>query len=232
MREYVPLPSSGRQYSTSSRVYLGDVDPAGRLRLDGVARILQDVATDDWDDSGINTEFFWVARRTSFRAVGEQWPRYQDHLVSTTWCAGTGAAWAERRTNIYAENELVIEAASLWVPINESGFPQRIPSYFFDVYGEALQGRKVPGRVETPEVMPGATGRPWILRRSDLDVVGHVNNAAVWRAVQEVVDAPVVTAEMTHHGQLEFGEDVQLRHQGKHLWLVVDEEVRVSVWWR
>ena len=226
--EYVPLPASGRRFSTPSRVYLGDVNPQGLLRLDGVARTLQDVATDDWDDSGINSEFFWVARRTSFRTVGAHWPRYQDDLHSTTWCAGTGAAWAERRTKIYVKGELIIEASSLWVPINDGGFPQRIPARFYEIYGEAMNGRRVSGRVAAATVTPGATRRDWTIRQSDLDVVGHVNNAAMWQAVEEVFDAPVASAEMVHHGQMEAGDEVQLLHHGKQLWLVVDEEVRVN----
>ena len=85
----------------SSRVRLGDADERGIIRLDGVARVLQDVATDDWEETGLESTDTWVVRRTAIRvAEGGRWPRYKEVLTVTTWCGGVGAAWAERRTNI------------------------------------------------------------------------------------------------------------------------------------
>ena len=46
------LPESGRRFSVVRKVRLGDVTPKGRLRLDAVARYLQDIATDDSLDGG------------------------------------------------------------------------------------------------------------------------------------------------------------------------------------
>ena len=48
----MPLPSAGRTFTGERIVRLGDVSPAGRLRLDAVARYLQDIATDDAVDAG------------------------------------------------------------------------------------------------------------------------------------------------------------------------------------
>jgi len=47
-------------------------------------------------------------------------------LELTTWCSGVGAAWAERRTNITANGEVVLEAVVLWVPVDSTGHPVRI----------------------------------------------------------------------------------------------------------
>ena len=232
MIEFVPEPAVGRRFTTNSRVRLSDVTPGGLLRLDGVARTLQDAATDDWDACGIDSEFNWVARRTAFRFVGSHWPVYEEHLSSVTWCAGTGAAWAERRTNVYAGDEVVIEAASLWVPIDINGFPQRIPAKFHEIYGEAMGGRKVSGRVDTLPPPDGAPQRPYQVRRADLDVIGHVNNAAVWQAITEVVEAPVVYAEVVHRGPVEADHEVSLVEGKEALWLLVDGDVRVSARYR
>ena len=49
---------------------LGDVDPSGRLRLDAIARYLQDVASDDAADAGLDTG--WVARRTLIECAGRR----------------------------------------------------------------------------------------------------------------------------------------------------------------
>ena len=60
--ELLPPPASGRRYSATRRVRLGDVDPRGRMRFDAIARHLQDVASDDAADSGLDGG--WVVRRT------------------------------------------------------------------------------------------------------------------------------------------------------------------------
>ncbi len=229
MAEFVPLGDEGRRFSEDYVVRLGDADERGLFRLDGVVGFLQDVATDDWTDTGIETDETWVVRRTRFRLVdGACWPRYLDHVRLTTWCGGVGAAWAERRTNIDLDGGTSIEAAGLWVPIGPSGVPVRLRASFFDVYGEAARTRKVPGRVDTPAVVEGATRQPWPLRETDLDIAGHVNNAAVWQAVSEVVPPPVRFVSVTHHQSLERDDDVVLASAPGALWLVVDGAIKVS----
>jgi acyl-ACP thioesterase len=227
VREYVSEPTVGRRFSIESLVRLSEALPSSNWRLDGVARALQDAATEDWEDCGIITDALWLARRTSLRRVGP-WPVLYDRLRLTTFCSGVGAAWAERRTNIYANDRLVIEAASLWVPVDPRGFPVRIPQTFHDIFAEAMMGRRVSGRVPLSQPPEDAPRRPWPLRRADLDVIGHVNNAAVWQAVAEVVDTPVDAVDVIHHGPIEEGHAVDLVSERDAIWLVVDDQVRVS----
>jgi acyl-ACP thioesterase len=227
--EFVALTNEGRHFSRQRPIRISDCGPDGHLRLDGVARYLQDVGTDDWDDVGTGSSFAWVARRTALRlAPGGRWPKLGEDVQLITWCGGTGAAWAERRTNLIVDGELMIETASLWVPVNASGQPQRIPQSFIDLYGIAAQGRKVPGRVERSVPPDGATSQLWALRRSDIDVIDHVNNAALWQAVNEIVGGPVEYAVLTFHGAVFESDHVSLVTAVGQLWLVVDGEVRVS----
>jgi acyl-ACP thioesterase len=229
MVEYVGRPDHGRTFTSSRPVRLSDADVAGSLRVDGLARYLQDAASDDWADTGIVADDVWVARRTSWRLAHEaRWPRLGESVTLTTWCGGTGAAWAERRTDVSVNGAVMVEAVSLWVPVDPDGRPRRIRPEFFDVYGSAAGGRRVSGRVTLTPVDPRAPRRRWIVRRSDLDVVGHVNNAAVWCAVAEVVPAGVRAAGVTHHGALEYQDEVVLAVGGSHLWLTVGDDVRVS----
>jgi acyl-ACP thioesterase len=198
--------------------------------LDGVARYLQDVGTDDWIETGASSDIVWIVRRTSMRHVeGARWPRYLDDVTLTTWCGGVGAAWAERRTNFAYDEQLLLEVAALWVPTDASGHPVRVRQDFFDVYGEACRGRKISGRVTTTAIPDDATYRSWPLRAADFDIVGHVNNAAVWLAVSEVLTTPVRYVSVTHHSALEHGDDVSLAESPGRLWLLVNGVVRVSV---
>jgi len=54
----------GRRYVAGRTVRLGDVDPAGELRLDAIGRYLQDVASDDAVGAGLPNALGWVVRRT------------------------------------------------------------------------------------------------------------------------------------------------------------------------
>jgi acyl-ACP thioesterase len=226
--EFVPLTHHGRRYESDVTVRLSDADPQGLLRLDGIARFLQDVATEDWEDSGIVSDDTWVVRRTVIRQVRQRWPTMSERLQVTTWCGGVGAAWAERRTDIAIGEETVLESAALWVPVDRSGHPVRVRPEFFEVYGDATRGRKVSGRVTLVAPPDDAPRRAWPLRRADLDVVGHVNNAAVWQAVTEVVDVPVRHVEVIHHGAVENGHHVELVTVPGSMWLLVDDQVRVA----
>jgi hypothetical protein len=62
--QMVDGPGPGRQFTTRRRVRLGDATPKGRLRLDAVARYLQDVANDDTRDADWSDPHWWVVRRT------------------------------------------------------------------------------------------------------------------------------------------------------------------------
>lgn len=232
MPEFLPLPAVGRRFVGGQRVRLGDTDTQGRLRPDAAARYLHDVAGDDWDDTGIDADDLWVVRRTALAlAAGGRWPTLGEAVTATTWCSGIGAAWAERRTDLAVGDTVVVQAVALWVPLDGTGRPRRISPAFCSAYGEACGGRKVSGRVSPAEVPDDAVRRPWPLRRVDLDVAGHVNNAASWTALVEVADGPVAEAVLIHHGPLEWGDQVTLATAPGRLWLLHGDAVRVSGGW-
>ena len=229
MIDFAAYEDRGRSFTKDRLVRLSDADPRGTLRPDGVVRYLQDVATDDWDDVEIESVETWVVRRTALRVVaGGRWPTLGESVTMTTWCAGTGAAWAERRTNLFVAGQLMLEAVGLWVPVDPSGHPRRLSQLFYDVYGEAAGGRRVRGRVPISPLTSGAQRQPWLIRRSDLDVIGHVNNAALWCALSEMAPGELTSASMTHLGAVEGDDDVTLASDEGRLWLVVNGDVRVS----
>ena len=60
----IPRPAGARSYTARRRVRLSDMDAGGRLRLDAVARFLQDAAIDDVEETGWGApEHLWVVRR-------------------------------------------------------------------------------------------------------------------------------------------------------------------------
>jgi acyl-ACP thioesterase len=231
---FVDCPPDGRQVVRTRRVRLGDVTQSGRLRLDALARYLQDVASDDVDEAGIERP--WVLRRSLLR-FGDL-PSFRDDVELTTYCSGTGGRLAERRTTLRVDGKTAVDVAAIWVYVDEDGRPARLEDWFFDVYGSAARGRSVRGRLlHSP---PGADveTRPWPLRRSDVDVLAHVNNAIAWVAMEEVLDAELdgrrlVGAEVEYRAAIDVGDEVTLAvHRGADRltsWLLVGGDVRTSV---
>jgi acyl-ACP thioesterase len=204
----VPRPVSGRVYTAQRRIRLSDVDAGGRFRFDAIARYLQDVATDDVIATGRDLdERVWVVRRTRIDVVSAF--RGDDSVELATWCSGAAAAAAARRTSVVGDAGGRVEAESIWIHVGSDGRPARLDSGFFDVYGGAAGGRRARTRLVLPDPPAEAPREPWPLRATDVDVLGHVNNAAYWHGVEAVV-ARTAVFEGPASAVLEFRRPVDL----------------------
>lgn len=220
----MPLPARGRRYRATRRVRLGDVTPSGRLRLDALARYLQDIAFDDGEDAGVKGTERWILRRLVVDVTAL--PRFTEMVEMTTWCSGAGPRWAERRTSMAG----CVEAAAIWVYVDERGRPARLPEPFFVHWGEAAGDRKVTARLAHPDPPDGLAVRPWPLRKTDFDVIGHVNNAAYWESVEELLTVGPGRWEIEFRDEIGRGADVALAVDGTALWWTAPEgRVHASV---
>ncbi len=180
------LPDRGRRFVATRPARFGDLSPGGRLRLDAVARYLQDVSSDDTADSGLEDDLAWVVRKLAIEVV--HLPRFREMLTLTTWCSGTGSRWAERRVSIAGEHGASIEAGVLWVHIDmATGRPIPLTADFWTLYEQSAQDRRVGVRLRHPPPPSGAVPLAWSWRFSDFDLLGHVNNAAYLAAVEEAL---------------------------------------------
>ncbi len=232
--EFASRPPRGRVYAGTARLRLDDVGRNGRIRLDAIARLIQDVAADDVAETDQAAGLAWVVRRTEIEFTGKRQPRYADDVALATWCSGTGARWAERRTDVHFGTDAFVRTRALWVLVDlASGRPVPLPTGFAEVYAEAAGGRRVGQRLQHGPP-PARTARaPWPLRVTDLDVLGHVNNANYWAPVEELLDGRrVARAELEFRGGLDRGDAVDLHSlddgRDLRLWLTVGGEVRAS----
>jgi len=232
--EFVSLPERGRRFAQERLVRLGDVTVSGRLRLDALACYLQDIASDDVRDAGIDAP--WVMRRLAL-TVGTL-PRFDEVVELVTFASGTGPRIAERRTTLIVDGQVAAEAVAIWVFVDgESGRPAPLEDWFFDLYGEASGGRRVSARLRLPGPPSGATARPWPLRVSDIDVLGHVNNAVHWEAVEDELARAargrrIAAAQLEHKAPVEPGDALEVRAiaDGDVLavWLTTGDTVRTA----
>jgi acyl-ACP thioesterase len=214
MQALPPKPVVGRTFSTRYRVRLSDMDPDGRVRLDAVARYLQDAATDDVDETDWGApDHLWVLRSVRMEVDA---PLLADREVAiTTWGSGFAAVAAARRWSLEGDAGGSIEVDSVWIHLGPDGRPARIGAGF-DAYREAAEGRGASTRLTLPEPPSDAARMPWPVRATDLDLMGHVNNAAYWKAVEDRfhtggpdLRAPY-RARLEYRHALDLGEQVEL----------------------
>lgn len=206
--EITPKPAVGRVFEAARRIRLGDVDPAGRCRLDATVRHLQDVARDDSADADLTDPMNWVVRRTMLEV--HRAPVFQEWIDLATWCSGHGGRWAERRTEVRGDHGAHVEAVTVWIYVDgETGAPRKLQEDFFEHYGESAAGRTVSARLQLPTT-PSETARrePWTVRYTDLDVLAHVNNAVQWAPIEEIAHRVGRSLEGVR-AEVEFGAGVE-----------------------
>jgi acyl-ACP thioesterase len=222
--ELVASPQRGRVFTQSQRPGLGDCAPSGRVRLDALARWLQDVAYFDVEDAGLAASAVWVVRRTRMRV--SRFPRFGERHQLLTFCSGMGKMWAERRTSIVLADtgQSDVEAVSLWVHLDPvSRRPAPFNEREIETYGDAADGRRVTARLRHPAPDGLEPRTVWRFRATEADVADHINNAAYWQPLEEELlargDLDSLDVEMEFRSPAQPGEKLFVAG-GRHRWLV------------
>jgi len=186
------------------------------MRLDTIARYLQDVATDDAADAGLADG--WVLRRVALRIDG--FPRFREGVDLVTWCSGVAASAAERCTTLAVDGRVVVDAVALWVFVGPDGRPTRLEKGQLAIWGVPTD-RRISTRLRHDAVAepggPGTRTVDWPLRAADVDVLRHVNNAVSLAAVEDVLrdeglaeTGPPWAVEVEYRAPLDPGDRPEL----------------------
>ena len=168
---------------------------------------------DDVDETGWGApDHLWVMRCIRIEVISP--PVDDDHVELATWCSGTASVAAGRRMSLVGDRGGRIELDSAWIHLGPDARPARIED--FEQYGEAAGDRVVSTRLELSA--PATDGRrvPWPLRATDIDVLGHVNNAAYWHALEQrlLVGGPdprlPLRARLDHRHAVDLVHEVEL----------------------
>jgi acyl-ACP thioesterase len=221
--EIVAHPGIGRRFEQSVTAGLADAAPSGRVRLDAIARWLQDAALADVVDAGLGEAALWVVRRT--RLAVTRFPRFGESGTVSTFCSATGRMWAQRRTTVATGGGGLVEAVALWVHLDPASLrPIPFAEEELAVYGASAAGREIKARLRHPAPPEGAAPRPWSFRSTELDVADHINNAAYWAVLEDelltsAADPATIDVELEFRTPAQPGEHAVLR-DGAHRWVV------------
>jgi acyl-ACP thioesterase len=234
--------NSQRVFKSKRRVRVGDCDENGIVRVDAIARYLQDIGYDDTDDIGVGDGGFWVARSISMELPKEELlPRRNEFIELETFCGGIGRAFAQRKVTIKAKSDAEIETLTTWVSIDESGMPVAVPDWLIMAYPNA-QKTKATRELEVLDLKNPFEGKiiSWPLRASDFDINGHANNAVAFDALYEcarLLGASLpISVRVEYYNPLIVGQDTSLyitsTINGFDSWLVSDTNVSAAMQWK
>jgi acyl-ACP thioesterase len=215
-----------------------ETDPQGRLQPAILCRLLQEAAVAHANNLEVGVQLLidhgvaWVLTR--LRLDMERWPGAGEELVVTTWPEAASKIFTERRFQLAdATGRSIGAATTLWLMIDlEQRRAIRFPAYVADRLRRHDLGSR-PARLpelEAPETMDRQLA--FTVRRTDLDLAGHVNNTSYieW-AVEAVPDEiwngcdlarlDVQFISECHHGQTvlsgcrqkETDDGVEVGHQ-------------------
>ncbi|WP_431969979.1 acyl-[acyl-carrier-protein] thioesterase [Nocardia sp. bgisy134] len=234
-------PPAGTLFQTGWPVRLADIDREHRLRLDAIARYLQDIAFEHLEavEDG-DTHRGWVVRRTVIDVLEPV--VWGERVTLHRWCSALSNRWCTMRVQILGSEGGHIETEAFVIHFGiESGVPTRMSDRFMAPMLAGTSEHRLRWRAALTESMPDAASAdvevlPFPLRVADIDVLDHVNNAVYLGALEELLagHADLLAAPyrviIEYAKPLESGEQVRVvgRRAGDTLdaWLAVGDEAR------
>lgn len=215
-------PTEGAPFEAGWPVRVADTSPDLRLRLDAVARYLQDIGFEHLDavEDG-EAHLGWVVRRTVIDVlkpieIGER-------VTLRRWCSALSNRWCNMRVQVSGSLGGLIETEAFLIHFGtESGVPARMSDRFMAPMLATTTEHRLRWKAALTDPMPPATepgvqSHPFPLRVADIDLLDHVNNAVYLSAVEEVLAGHAELKSGSYRTIIEYRKSVR---SGDDLWLV------------
>lgn len=203
----------GHSYTTSYLVRGADITPERQLRLDGIARYLQDIAVDNLKDATFaESDPDWLVRRTIIDVIEPVfWP---DRLTLTRWCEATSNRWCNMRITLRGEETGTpddprplghIETQAFWIRFNiETLMPARFSDEGYAYLSKGVTDTRLKWFPLNDNTTPeDVVEVPYRLRHTDFDLYQHVNNAAYWSIAEDFLQGSELLKN-PHRGIVEY----------------------------
>lgn len=216
------------EHEVSFVLYSYEVDASQHLSVRALCQFLQEAADQHVNRLGVSMErlgrehLAWVLHR--LRVEIDVYPGTGAELLVRTWPTGFDRVSASRDWEVLWEGRSIARASSDWVmvDVNKRALA-RIPEWALELGHAqvaarepllALKRRKL-SPVRSPEL-----SSDFVVRRGDLDLVGHVNNVRYVEWALETVPAPTYTGarprlfDVVFRRESRFGQTVTVETQG------------------
>ncbi len=169
-------------YTGRVRVRHHELDAFGRAYPAAHLRWIAQAAIDASTDAGFDAAWYlaagahWLVRRTTFDVL--RLARADAELAIRTWVADVRRVRSLRRYDVRdADGAPVLSAETDWVFVDASGRLKRVPEAMERGFGRADGEMPARSPWRAPDPPPAPARATYAVRWSDLDSLGHVNNA-------------------------------------------------------
>lgn len=232
------LPQSGYVYQTGWRLATTDIDEQKRLRLDGVARYIQEVGAEHLADAKLaDVHPHWIVLRTVIDVFEPI--EIPSDITFRRWCAALSTRWCSMRVQLEGSAGGRIETEGFWICMNKDTLtPSRLSDDCIARFSGTTDNHRLKWRSWLADPILHGTKTLFPLRRTDVDLFHHVNNTIYWHGVHEILsqvtelgDTPY-RAVLEYRSPIKFGESVTLLSEQEgdavRMQFTVDNEVRAA----
>ncbi len=206
----VDLPDSGYVYQTGWRLATSDIDEHKRLRLDGVARYIQEVGAEHLADAQLaEVHPHWIVLRTVIDVIEPI--EIPSDITFRRWCAALSTRWCNMRVQLEGSDGGRVETEGFWICMNKDTLtPSRFTDDCIARFGSTTDDHRLRWRPWLTEPVHNGTQTPFPLRRTDIDFFQHVNNTIYWHGVHEILGQVPDLESAPYRAVLEYRSPIKL----------------------